>query len=352
MTHQLKALSELRTLFGSGASGAATISGSYTFTDAAYTELTLATAAALVLSGARVFVNGSLYVANSTAAKITATGNAGGNGGSGFDTGGTGGVAPTVAAEINLIAASAGEGGSLLQGAVCSSGTPTGVLTPTKVFGGRSGKGGKGGNGSWGNSPPNVTIAATPNAVSIPQRAKLTFDLYQTTDSSFKVAMGGGGGSGGAGHAVDPPGGKCNGGGGGAGGASGGFVFLYVNHLYIPSGSSLTISSVGGAGGVGGNGHTVWDNGYAEWAGYGGSGGGGGGGAIILLVGRRTGTGTLTLNVSGGAGGASSGSGEYGLGGSKGAALYACLSSGVSAYVEGSDTTQASLTGEVGTLTL
>jgi hypothetical protein len=351
MTYQATTVHELSTLFGSGASGDVTLSGSHTFTDTAYNDLTLATAASLVLSGVKVFVKGSLYVANATAAKLTASGGLGGSGSAG-STGGAGGVPAAVAAEINLIAAASGEGGAvLLQGAVCSSPTPPGVLGPTRVFGGRSGKGGKGGNGSWG-SPGNVTTGATPNSVVIPQRSKLTFDLHQTIDSAFKVALGGGGGGGGGGYAVDYPPDKCNGGGGGAGGASGGFLFLYVNHLYIPSGSSLTISSLGGAGGVGGSGHTNWEEGFAQWSGSGGSGGGGGGGAIILLVGRRSGTGTLSLNVSGGAGGAAIGSGAYGLGGSKGAALYACLSSGVSAYIEGSDTTQASLTGEVGTLTL
>jgi len=351
VTHQAITHHELSTLFGNGASGPATISGSYTFTDAAFTDLTLATAASLIMNGVKVFINGSLYVADATAAKVTATGGVGGAGDYG-SSGGTGGVPAAVSAEINLIAAAAGEGGaSLLQGAVCSSAIPPGVLGPTRVYGGRSGKGGKGGNGSWGN-PAEVTIGATPNAVIIPQRAKLTFDLTQTIDSAFKAAMGGGGGAGGAGYAIDYPPDKCNGGGGGAGGASGGMLCMYINHLYIPSGSSLTISSIGGAGGVGGSGNTYWGNGYAEWAGSGGSGGGGGGGAIILLVGKRTGTGTLTLDVSGGAGGASTGSGGYGLGGSKGAALYACLSSGVSAYIDGSDTTQASTTGEVGTLTL
>jgi hypothetical protein len=133
-------------------------------------------------------------------------------------------------------------------------------------------------------------------------------------------------------------------------------VIIFAKTLNIPAGSSLTLTAKGGNGGNGGVGGN-FDAGEGNGGGAGG--GGGGGGVVILVVGRRLGTGTLTAITTGGNGGTGNNgtgtngtAGTAGKGASYGAVVYVNLSTNTYTYYAPSDTVQAGTAGEVRSIAL
>jgi hypothetical protein len=129
-------------------------------------------------------------------------------------------------------------------------------------------------------------------------------------------------------------------------------IVLFVKKLVLNT--NLILSAKGGAYGAGSYGTTDAGDGN----GASGCGGGGGGGCVILVVGERSGAGSLIVDVSGGnsnygymAGGLG-GNSDRGYGGSHGSLWYANLSAGISTYYAASDTVQTDITGEAGVYTL
>lgn len=351
MSHPAGALNSLDSIFGDGASGSASYSSGQTFADSAYTDLTITTnSSGMVVSGIRIFVKGTMTVGTQNVT-LTAKGDVGGQGTVG-NSGGTGGSPGASASAKTVCVGVQGEGGSLLNGAVCDSGATAGCQI-SNLFGGRGGRGGNGGYGLWGENYEDAGVAGA-NAVIkrpfIPLHPDILFDRLMSSTTWYAGQGGGGGGAGGGCAYVVS--GAPNGAGGGAGGTGGSMVVLFVKKLVLNT--TLTLNAAGGNSGRGAPGTYIAEDGN----GGSGSGGAGGGGCVILVVGERSGAGSLIVNVSGGdgyygyAGGGIGGAGYPGLGGSRGSLWYLNLAAGISTYYAASDTVQTDITGEAGVYTL
>lgn len=351
MSHPAGALNSLDSIFGDGASSSASYSTSRTFTDSAYTDLTITTnSASMLVNGIRIFVKGTMTIGTQNVT-LKSNGAAGGAGTPGY-LGGYGGPSTSSASAYTVCVGSQGEGGALLNGAVCDSGATAGCQH-VNVFGGRGGAGGAGGYGRWGEnyeSAGTVTANGIVKRPLIPLHPDILFDKLMGSTTWF-AGQGGGGGAAGGGCAYVVTG-FCNGAGGGAGGNGGGMVVLFVKKLVLNT--NLILSAKGGNYGSGSYGTTIVENGN----GASGSGGGGGGGCVILVVGERSGSGSLIVDVSGGdsyygyGSGGIGGNSDLGYGGSRGSLWYLNLTAGISTYYAASDVAQAGITGEAGVYTL
>lgn len=353
MSHPAAALNSLDSIFGDGATGSLSLSGgSHAFNDSAFTTLAISNnSSGFTSRGVRIFVKDT-FTTSTQSVTITASGLSGGVGTAGY-LGGTGGAANTLSTKQTVCVGGQGEGGALLNGAVCDSSNTAGNQI-IYIFGGKGGAGGQGGFGVWGGGPT-YEDPGTITANGTPKRQILTLNPNNIWErlmaSNWYASQGGGGGGGGAGCAYVSSG-FPNGGGGGAGGNGGELVMLFVKKLVLNT--NLTIDARGGTAGSG----SVGTNVVTDGNGAGGTGGGGGGGAVILVVGERTGSGTLTVNVSGGdsyygfASGGIGGNSNAGYGGSHGALWYVNLAAGISTYHAGSDAAQSGITGEAAVYTL
>jgi hypothetical protein len=354
MTYNATALKQFNEVtFGNGENGAVVVNGALTFADSAYTTLELATATTLLAHGVRIFVNDTLSVAAATAATISSTGANGSAGASGAGSA-AGGASGAIHAEISALVEGIGEGGALLAGGICDAATPSGGNV-SYTLSGRHGAGGTGGGGRYGGG---LTYGGVSPDSFVPFRPKIILTaqiLHDLLQGSAALAASHGGNGGGGGGGSGEGGGK-RGGGGGAAGNSGAMVIIFAKTLNIPAGSSLTLTAKGGNGGNGGVGGN-FDAGEGNGGGAGG--GGGGGGVVILVVGRRLGTGTLTAITTGGNGGTGNNgtgtngtAGTAGKGASYGAVVYVNLSTNTYAYYAPSDTVQAGTAGEVRSIAL
>lgn len=352
MSHLESAFNSLDSIFGCGSSGSATYSSSHNFEDSAYTNLTINTNAVYYAHGVRIFVNGTMTIETQNIS-IQATGSQGGSGTPGY-LGGTGGTAAAIPSSTayTVCVGSQGEGGSLLSGAVCDAPQPVGCQHQY-ILGGRGGVGGNGGVGVWGENYEDFGISkytATPIRPNLPLHPDILFDGRLGLSTWYAGQGGSGGGAGGGCAYVDV--GSPNGAGGGAGGNGGGMIVLFVKKLVLNT--SLYLWAKGGLGGNG----TYGTNVPTDGNGAGGSGGGGGGGCVILVIGERSGSGSLTVDVSGGnayygySSGGLGGYSEGGRGGSRGSLWYVNLAAGISTRYAASDAAQSGITGESGAYTL
>jgi len=351
MSHPAGALNSLDSIFGDGASGSASYSSGHTFADSAYTDLTITTnSGGMVVSGVRIFVKGTLTIGTQNVT-LTAKGDVGGQGTVG-NSGGTGGSPGASASSKTVCVGRQGEGGSLLNGAVCDSGATAGCQYGN-IFGGLGGRGGDGGYGLWGENYEDAGVAganATAKRPLLTLHPDIVFNRLMGVTSWYAGQGGGGGGAGGGCAYVVS--GAPNGAGGGAGGTGGSMVVLFVKKLVLNT--TLTLNAAGGACGRGAPGTYIAEDGN----GGSGSGGAGGGGCVILVVGERSGAGSLIVDVSGGdayygySAGGIGGAGSPGHGGSRGSLWYLNLTAGISTYYAASDAAQSGITGEAGVYTL
>lgn len=353
MSHNARALHSLDSIFGDGASGSATVGANYYFADSAFTNLTMNNNSSNIYAhGVRIFVNGTMTIETQNVT-IRAEGSPGGNGTSG-NAGGTGGAAGAVpsSSTYTVCLGSQGEGGALLNGAICNAPEPAGCQHEY-CFGGRGGNGGDGGYGYYVGDYWTGGVAknsATIKRPIIPLHPDILFDRLVGSTTWYAGQGGGGGGAGGGGAYVDI--GSAKGAGGGAGGCGGCMIVLFVKKLVLNT--SLYLSAKGGGYGAGSYGTTY----PADGNGGSGSGGGGGGGCVILVVGERSGSGSLNVDVSGGnsyygyASGGLGGNGYPGHGGSRGSLWYLNLAAGIHTYYPASDAVQSGITGETGVYTL
>lgn len=249
-------------VFGDGSDSDVTITGTATLVrDMYYNNLTISGAGTLNTNGFRIFVKGTLTLAD------TATISARGKDGAGPLAGGTAYTVGTLEAGY-----AGGKGG-----------TPTGTVSAGGISTSYSigGNGGAGGNGNGGGAG-----SSGGSAVAIPAEAGhirhspgwLGFVFSATTDVRQRVRGGAGGGGGGEGTT-----GSSEGGGGGGGG---GIVSICARKIITVAGT--TITARGGAG--------------ADGTGDAAGGGGGGGGGVLIASRYRNIAGTVT--AAGGAAGA------------------------------------------------
>jgi hypothetical protein len=351
MSHKASTLNSLDSIFGDGATGSATISTNTTFLDSAYTNLTINNnGVGMYVYAGRIFVKGTLTIETQNVT-LRAEGSIGGNATNG-NAGGAGGTPGGIVLIYPMYPGSQGEGGSLLNGAVCNSPSPGGCQKEF-CFGGKGGKGGNGGYGRYvdefftgGTAVANITLQRP----IVPLHPDIMFDRLMSTDYWYAGQGGGGGGPGGGGAYVDV--GYCNGAGGGAGGCGGSMIVMFIKKLVLNT--NLRLSAIGGEGGAGSYGTPYSGDGNGAGA----PGGGGGGGCVILVVGERSGSGTLTVDISGGnssggyAAGGIGGISTHGYGGSRGSLWYVNLATGTHTYYAASDVAQSGTTGEAGVYVL
>ena len=292
-------------LFGTGADGNVTISsGTTTLTrDMHYSSLTISGTGQIATNGFRIFVSGTLNLANAPANAIISYGSAGGaaSGATAGAAGGTtqGGQATTVPRAINPVA---GATGTTAAGSSGGAGSGSGV----SLVGGGTGGGGAGGAGTNAGG-----AAQAPAAATNPAAYFATPTLFFATNNPGLViplsAQTGNGGSSGGGDGTN------TGGGGGGGGGAAQAIVIYAR--YIARGTNTNtgvINASGSAGGIGGS----------SSAGNTGGGGGGsaGGGGFVYIVTESV-SGSVIANAitvsgaAGGAGGAGFGTGKGGAGG-------------------------------------
>ncbi len=264
---------------GSSHTGSA---GSYVYSltrDIFCGNLTINATVTLKPAGFRVFCAGT-FTNNGT---LSAVGGLGGDGsaGSGGTGGARGGGVGTYSAQQGALAQAGGHNGV---------GNPGGGLAGVTGYGSAGGNGGTSGTNGGGSGGAGPTApTAVQGSVRVPPQTLEPRSLFSVTQW---VNGGGAGGSGGSSSAN-------NGGGGGGGGA--GCIFLAAKTLI----NNSTITAEGGGGGNAGGS-----------SGGAGGGGGGGGGLIVLIYGKLTNTGSIT--VAGGTHGALFGTGSNGVDGTSG----------------------------------
>lgn len=295
--------------FGDGSDGSHTISASNSTIsdwlssgvlqrDAYLNNLTINSSGAINLNGYRLFVAGTLDVANAAANALHYNGLAGANAASST------GASPATGQTIKTIGVGQ-QGGAGANGGTTTGSLATSVSGPTPSNGGRSGSGGQGGNGSSGTGGAQQASIAQSGITPI---RRLTVDLLRGSS----VLIGGGGGTGGSGAGGD----GTAGGGGGAGGNGGNVVLVAAKT--INRGASTAAGTFSAVGGNGGNGFSS----LAGNRGGGGAGGAGGGGWFVLIYKSLTGaTATNAIRAHGGNGGNAGngfGTGTGGRGGNGG----------------------------------
>lgn len=297
-------------LFGSGWTGAATISTDTTLTgDMYYSDLTVDTGVNLNTGGYRIFVKGTLTL-NGTIRNI------GGNGGDGFaPDGGAAGAASAAGSTKASPAGVVGGAGAASNDLPASGSAGTAGTNESVSDGGSSGVvGGAGGgySGASGSGAGGAAGATTNASAAYGDIHNVLMGIMWRLFTTTGLVIPGrhaGNGSGGGGGADGDGSSTCYGGGGGGSGGNGGFVILVARKIT----GSGTVSAAGGNGGNGGDGYGAGGN-----AGGGGGGAGGSGGVIILVCLDKS---SITLNVAGGtggAGGAPLGSGSAGSAGTNG----------------------------------
>lgn len=271
-------------MFGDGADGDVTVTGAVTLSrDMYYNNLTLASGAALVTAGWRIFVKNTLDLTAAPAGAIQWNGNAGGDA-AGLTAGGAGASLPSGMFAGTITAAASG------------SSTTAGAAGAALFSNG--GKGGASGATSLRSAVP---VAAQ---VSYPvRRADVFLPQVPTAATATSALMGGGTGSAGS-----SDGGGAGAGGGGATG--GGAMAIYAR--IVSRGVSTAAGSVQAKGAAGGRGGST-----AAGSTTGGGGAGGSGGGWIYFVYRFAmgATATGLFDVTGGNGGR----GGDGFGGGAGA---------------------------------
>lgn len=280
-------------MFGDGADGDVTVTGSTTLTrDMYYNNLTLNSSAAITTAGYRIFVAGTLDISAAPAGSIKWN-----------------------AVNTASALASANLGGSERGGAVRAGTTSTGAIGQAGAPGTSSsatavsGAGGAADGGTAGGAGASTAAATAFFGINLDNE----IGTYRSALATPAVQVAGSGGSSaGAGGGV----GGVNGGNGGRGGAGGGTVVVVAN--IIARGTNSTAGIIQALGAVGADG----TNGAGSTAGGGGGGTGGGGGRVIVVYGNRTGltiTGAIDVSGSaGGKGGNGAGTGNGGGGGGSG----------------------------------
>jgi len=341
---------ELRSFYGNGVDGDATISVDTSLaTDMFYDDLTINDGITLNPNGYRVFVKGTLNL--STSGKVARSGNAGTNGGNGGDgnamagsgTGGLGGTAGAAGAALAVGSLPGSVTGVIGKAGAGGKGTPTDTTGGAGTAGdagtnnsrciittaSAGSAGGNGGNatsvGTSTGGTGGVLGAAGTNTATLTNRPFALIPAYTLYDfvagATINSAPGNGGSGSGASGGVRYSGANeaASGGGGGSGGSgSGGGVVEVFARRIIGTG---TIEANGGNGGNGGNaglGDFYDDSG--GWA-YGGSGGGAGGaggdGGVVIVAYNYKASG-VTIQANGGTGGTkgNKSAGGAGVGGS------------------------------------
>jgi hypothetical protein len=284
-------------LFGTGADGTVTISsGTTTLTrDMCYANLTISGTGQIVTSGFRIFVSGTLNLANAGAGAISNSGNV------------EGGFVANLPKAIQFrgaLATGTGVGTAGLAGYPAVA-----TLSVGGSSGASSGAGGAGTNAGGAAASPQASIGAL---AQFPVPTACFPTDTSMAGSTYPICAGYGGSSGGGGGGD----GTNSGGLGGGGGNGGGTVAIYAQT--IQRGANTTAAIIQAKGSNAGNG-------VASVAGNtgGGGGGAGAGGGFVYIVAQSI-TGSTIPNAidvsggSGGAGGAGVGTGHGGNGGSGG----------------------------------
>ena len=267
----------LQAIYGTGADGDVTVTGTVTLTrDMNYRNLTMSAASILNTGGFRVFVSGVLTgtgsilntggagAASATAGTAATAGWYGGGttGGAGGTAAGNAGTAHTAGRGVG---STGGAGGTGSGGAAGAAGTISAVTAAT-----------------WGAAPPNIATGTSPLSLFLGR-------VHSTTIAPIQGGTGGGGGGG-------------DGTAGGGGGGGGGVCVVFSRDA---SGFTGTVGAQGG-------------NGGSPTAGNRGGGGGGGGGLAALVTSTST---SATVNANGGTGGTGFGTGTAGTAGTVGVAM-------------------------------
>lgn len=327
--------------FGDGSDGNATISGDTNMSrDMYYNDLTI-NGGNLCTNGYKLFVKGTLTVANgykvhNNAAAGTAGGNGpgtgggrnGGNVGPGAAAGTTGTVYGGAAGKDGGRGGNGGNGAAGNNGDVGATGAAGAAenVSLTQAAGIAGATGGNGGNNTVGSGGAGGVAGALGAAGSAPVfgTPHTWLQLFRWLDPTTSVwaafahykgasqSTGGGGGGGGA--CNESTGNeKGSGGGGGGGGATAGVCWIAA-YAIVNNG---TLECKGGAGGNGGNADNASVlNGNGGGGGGGGGGAGGGGGILLLIYHSLSGSGSTS--VAGGTGGTGGALGTKVGGGSNG----------------------------------
>jgi hypothetical protein len=250
-------------IFGTGADGSATVSGTVTYTrDMHFTDLTVHVGGKIVVAGFRIYVQNTLTI---DAGGILTADGADGVGRTGGGTAGGGG-------DSTMILGGGAEGGA---GGTAGQGDQGQTFRSAK-WGGDGGAGGQGYRDLWPGGAPSPDVGLPVG--NPPDLEGLLGGFWRTRTGAglqfYPWDGGGAGGGGGGGAAGD----------GGKGGGGGGVIALIAKNLV----NNGVISANGGNGA----------DADPAWAG--GGGGGGGGGVVTLFVKTYTG---LIARAFGGAGG-------------------------------------------------
>lgn len=264
-------------LFGTGADGDLTVTGSVTYTTSAltYGTITISGAGSINVTAGSTIRCQVLDLRNAGAGAILGDGQTGNN-------------STTTSGASALTGTGSGGSGST------GNSTPPNAPSYGSLYGGSPGNGGKGGNSvsNTGGTPSTITTWTR------------RYSSLLTADApALGRAAGGRGGAGGAGN------GSTAGSGGGGGGQGPNRVCIYARTILV--GPSTAVRAISLRGGNGGN---VNRAGVAGTGG-GGGGGGGAGGMCYVVTEAIGGTATGVIDVSGGNGGnggAGDGSTTYG----------------------------------------
>ncbi len=305
-------------MFGSGADGNVTISGTVTLTrDMYYNDLTVNGANVINTNSFKIFVKGTLTIGATTSVNgvIRSHGNNGNNASSS-----TGASAAATSANGSFgtnAATAAGGTGSTTTGANGGTGAQSSVAHGIAI----GGAGGAGGSGSAGAGGANRAVTVSVSTA----RNIQPFHINGRSGSQLAGGSTGSGGSAGGGNS------SVAGGGGGSGGTGGGVVFVYAKKISVNPTAVAPI--FGSFGGNGGNGFSTPNSNCG-----GGGGGGGGSSGVIIIFCKELLTTPPANWISlrggnGGNGGNGNGTGNGGTGGGGGSAqsflFYMCMSRGV-----------------------
>lgn len=254
--------------------------------DAYFHNLTFNSGGQIRCGGYKIYVSGTLNMANASPGAIDASGSTGVSGASNGN-GGAGGFN-----YANGTGGTIGAGGfnSATGGLSTTTNGGNGTNASTTFFqaGGKAGAGGLGGTGAGINPGGSGGTAPSPTVHLYPRR--LTEDFMR---GAAYMCGGSGGAGGGAGGGDD----INTGSGGGGGGGSAGVIVVFADTINRGGGTVACLTARGAAGGTPVN--VVGSN-----PGGGGGGGGSGGGFIYLVYNILTGSTTTGFaSVTGGAGG-------------------------------------------------